>query len=198
MDTNGLKNKNELIIDIENAINLCDNLEDPQKNISKTILEALMFIVNQEKIATSEFKSEKVLENKIPSPILKLSQELKINAEDIEDAFEFDMDKKKIELTMGFDGETWIQQQFKSTLCLLTAYSISYDIKEISSKDLVEQLESLGIESLPNLSPNLQKKQFNKYINVSGGANAQKIYKIKNFGIKHGKELIKELISIEM
>lgn len=187
------KNKNDLLADIEEAINLCKSLEDPQKSISETILETLKFVIEGEKIELSNIQSEDFTKQKHLDPVLKLSEELDISTEDIEDIFEFE--NETITLNEAFDQESWIQQQFQSTLCLLAAYSICFGKNEISSKDLISQLEGLGIESLSNLSPNLQQKQFNKYIKVLGGKGSQKKYKIKNFGIKRGKELIKELSS---
>jgi hypothetical protein len=189
------KNKNDLLADIEVAITLCNSLEHPQKSIYKTILETLKFVIGGEKIELTNLQSEAITKQKHLDSVLKLSEELDISAENIEDIFEFD--NETITLNAAFDQESWIQQQFKSTLCLLTAYSICYGKNEISSKDLISQLEGLGIESISNLSPNLQEKQFNKYIKVLGGRGARKKYKIKNFGIKRGKELIKELSSAQ-
>lgn len=177
----------DLPIEINAAINKCNELEEPQRSIHKTILKVLKFLISKEELnVTKVKKSEEKIDN-TPEYVHKLIKATKIDLNDLELIFDFE--DENLELTANITGESEKEKQFNATICILTALNFCFSKKEISSTDLVRQLEDLGIGSLSNLSPYLNT--YKQFIKVDGKTRK---YKIKGPGINKGKEIIKELV----
>jgi len=177
----------DLKMEIETAIGKCDELDEPQKSISKTILRTLQFMIGSRNSYTPKVENIKIENEKIPKNAQKLCKATKMNLDDLE--YIFDFEDENLELVANITGESEKEKQFKATLCILTAYNFCFGKKEITSSDLVRRLEDLGIGSLSNLSPYLSK--YTQFIRVDGKT---RTYKIKGPGINKGKEIIRELV----
>lgn len=181
----------ELKLEIEKAITKCDELIEPQRNISKTILKALQFTVkNYELNSTIENVKERM---NIPY-VQKLSNLVNVDEDKLEQIINFKKDDFKVMTTI--DGEKAIEKQFKATLIILTIYYIVYEKEEISSRELVEHLRWLGTGAYGHLTENLRKEEYKKFIDITGDGN-NLIYKINVNGIQKGKEIIKNLFLAE-
>jgi hypothetical protein len=187
MNNNTIDGKEQLMDEIKSAINKCNELEEPQKSIFKTILEVLQYITTNNKLSVIEVNKQETKSVNVPEYVEKLIKATKINLNDLELIFDFE--EENLELVANITGESEKDKQFKATLCILTALNFCFGKKEITSTDLVKQLEDLGIGSLSNLSSYLST--FKQFVKVDGKTRK---YKIKGPGIKRGKEIIKELV----
>lgn len=188
MDNNDFEG---LIDEIKNAEKQCNEVDEPQKTIFKTMLKSLRFIATAKRsypLEEDNYITE--TETNLPEYVQKLSKITKINVTDLEHIFNFE--DENIELVANINAQNEKEKQFKATLCILTAYTYCFDQKEIKSSDLIKQLENLGIGSMSNLSPYLST--YTQFIKVDG---KNRTYKIKGPGINKGKEIIKELVSQE-
>ncbi|MDG3546624.1 hypothetical protein [Methanobacterium formicicum] len=189
-------NFKELISEIEIAKEKCEELNEAKKTIFITILKSLQYLIDPENIKQKKREVIQIHDVNIPEAAQRLSKATKISVDDLD--LIFSIEDEKLELIATFKDKSWTQQHFKSTICLLTAYHFCFGIKEMKSPDLNEHMKKLEMGSLQNLSPNLQKPQFKKYITVEGKKGASKVYKIKGLGIKEGLKLIEKLLSQEL
>jgi len=106
----------------------------------------------------------------------------------------FDFEKEDLNLIINIVGKNEAEKQFKTTLCILTAYHYCYGRDETRSQDLRKKLEWLGIKSLGILSVNLAK--YKQLILPKGKPKSPEFrYKITYPGIRKGLEIIKESAS---
>lgn len=192
----GKENKKQIIEVIKNAEKECENLDETNQNIFTAILKSLLYLIDSEEIKVDKVHIPEINNEDIPEPMKKLSNATDISADNLDHIF--NIESEKLELIATFKDKSWTQKHFKTVVCILTAYHYCFGIKEIKSSELNEHLKKLNVGSLQNLSPNLQKPQFKKYITVEGEKGAQKIYKLKRLGIKKGLDLIKDLLTQEI
>lgn len=178
----------DLKLEIKSAIDKCNELDENQRIISKTILKVLELLV--ENCVIPENEIENTGPSNKPIHIHKLSNLIDIDKDKLEQVFDFHKDDFKFMTTIN--GKKEVEKQFDATLITLTIYHIVYGIEAVDSKNLVKHLKWLGIGSLGHLAENLRKKEYKSFIEITeNGKNF--IYKINLKGIEKGFEIIKNL-----
>jgi len=110
----------------------------------------------KQKIAISKQKKEKPFKKLNKEGVKKLLDKLGVDEEILH--YIFDFDENEVRIITGIEGKNEREKQLNATLLYLTVYKYCFDLKEISSSDLREKIEELGIKkSLVNLSTNLKK-----------------------------------------
>ena len=153
------------------------------------------------KIKSSETKLDnKEIKENIPKNSLgsdSINQKMKkynLKYEDLERFFNIDKGGNFI-LLNKLKGHNNKEIQLKNTLLCLTGCKIYFDLDELSSSYLRQQLEDLGIVGLVNLSTYLKKFQ-NCIIHKRGKrGNTSTNYKLTNLGFNCGIKLIKDSLS---
>lgn len=182
-----------LKVEIKTALDNCEELkDDAQRNIFKTILKTLQFMIGNGQSHTSKVENVNLEEQNVSEPIQKLCNALQINHNQAVSVFNFNDDS--LTLNAIVEGKNAIEKQLNSTLSILTAYYHCYGKDQIKSKELSQQLKWLGIKSIPNLAKNLKRKEHEPLIEVRG-TGSELIYKIKRQGIVKGEKIIKDLSS---
>lgn len=190
----GSEDINDLILEIEAAEKKCEEFDDPEKIVFRTILKCLDCILTNNLSLSSVSDHPQEIYKDVPECIKKICNATKISPDDLKHIFDFDFENKKLELKTMITGKNAEEKQFKATLCILTGYNYCYGTKEIKSEELKTQLDQLGIDSLGNMSTFLKKARYKEFIKVEGKDRGPKKYKIKIPGIKKGEELIKSLM----
>jgi len=131
--------------------NILDGLEEskPTKrtvNKSKTYKKRLKSKTN--------FVEEKKILQPIKEQIEVLAEKAGVKKDELYKIYDFD---EKIHLIIQPDGKNEGEKQLKSTILILTAYNHYFNEREISSSDLRNMLQDVGITSLVNLSTNLSE-----------------------------------------
>lgn len=107
----------------------------------------------------------------------------------------FYYEEDNLELVCTIEGKSNVKKQFRGALIILTFYYFWKGIKKIKSQDLRKMLEEAGIESLGNLSTNLKKTDYKKYIRPDGISGSPEFsYKITEpLGIEEGLKIIRDI-----
>lgn len=100
-----------------------------------------------------------------------------------------------LEFVCPIVGKSNADKQFNGAISILTFYYFWKGMDKIKSQELRKILEKEKIKSLNNLSTNLKKNDYKKYIRPDGVSGSPDFsYKITDpLGIKKGLEIIKRL-----
>ena len=143
----------------------------------------------------SKQKSNTVEEVKTLNPIKEqidvLAKKASVNKEDIYHLYDFD---EKVHLLIQPDGKNEGEKQLKATLLILTAYNHYFNEREISSSDLRNMLQDIGITSLVNLSTNLGEHRTLILHKKGKKGSTKTYYRITIPGLQKGYSLIKECL----
>lgn len=176
-----------LKIEVENALDICDQLDEPQKTIFETILRTLQFMISEKRLNVPELEAAYIDSGDEPKYVLRLCKATKMTAEDLEYLFNFKEDDLKLSTLYG---DNWVEKQFNATISILTAKYYCFGKGEISSSELVEEFKRLKMGSMKNMSKNLNN--YKHFIDVDGGH--RKVYRLKGPGKKEGLKIIKNQI----
>lgn len=176
--------------EIEDSLNKCNELNEPQKSINKTILNGFKLILNNYKPNIPNVSQKAFYEENNPPHIQKLSKLTDIDINKLEQIFNFKEDD--FEFMNPIIGEKSIDKQVKATLIILTIYYITYEKDEIPSKELGKHLRWLGTGAYSHISENI-RNECNDLIEIKGTA-PNLSYKINLNGIQEGKKMIIELL----
>lgn len=166
---------------------MSDEIEELRKKIDnhEKRIETLEKIIK-----FPEESSEKIIKNKCPDNLLK---DAGITKKELSHILYFD--DKSLEFVCEIKGKNAVEQQFKATLIILTFYHYCKNSDKIKSQELREIFGKANIKSLANLSTNLKKSAYKKFVRPEGISSSPEFsYKITDLGIEKGLEIIKELI----
>lgn len=189
----GNENISDLILEIKAAEKKCEEFDDPEKLVFKTILKSLSFIIKDGnfKKPSSEKTGNDQRGNNIYAEIL---EKAKINQKQLKSIFSFEEDDFKVIALIK--GKNEIEKQIKASLIILTANYYCYGKDRISSRGLASKLRWLGIKSMKNLNKNLKREECHPFIRIIGKSNSTS-YQILNQGLIKGLEIINEIAKEE-
>lgn len=176
--------------EVETALTMCNQLDEPHKTIFITILKALQHMIWEKQVSVPKVEEREFDIGDAPEYMQKLCKVTKMEVNDLEYLFNFK--EESLELAT-ISGETWEEKQINASLCILTANYYCFGNGEIISSDLAKLLKKIKMGSMANLSKNLAK--YTHFIDMEEVHKTKKIYKIKGPGRNEGLKIIKEQVS---